>query len=88
MILSFAELRDEKKFVCPWHLSSGGGRCGQSLAVASVIVDQASKKYADVAAVIEKADDGETQVFWCPQCGGAIFIAPVEQGFKVGIPTS
>lgn len=86
MILSFAELADEQKFVCPWHLA-GGGRCAQSLSKASVIVNLSVRKFAAVKDVIELADGGDQQIFWCPSCEGAIFLAPVEQGFKVGIPT-
>jgi len=86
MILSFADLRDDKKFVCPWHLAEGRP-CGQSLAGASVIVVPNTKKFIAVQQLVDKADAGERQVFWCPSCEGAIYIAPVEQGFKVGIPT-
>jgi len=86
MILSFAELSDAKKFVCPWH-RAGGGPCGQSLSEASVLVSVPGRRFAAVKDVIELADGGERQVFWCPSCEGAIYLVAVEQGFKVGIPT-
>lgn len=86
MILSFSELKDGAKFVCPWHLASGG-RCGQSLAGASVILSLPGRKFSDIKDVIELADAGERQIFLCPGCEGAIYIVAVEQGFKVGIPT-
>lgn len=85
MILSYADLKDPAKFVCPWHRAEGG-RCGQSLAGASVIIVPGVRKFVSIEELIEKADAGDSQVFWCPHCEGAIVIAPVEQGFKVGIP--
>ncbi len=85
MILSYSDLKDPEKFACPWHRNQGGP-CSMSLAGASVLVSIVTKRYSPIEKMVEEADAGERVIFWCPQCEGAIYLSPVEQGFLMGIP--